>query len=552
MKDKNLYKYSLWVVFCISALFFLMRIGYVGFEVNDDQVMAMYSSGFLGVYDSHMVHNNIILGWIISQCSRAVAFVNWNTLLNIGCILISYIIIGVFLIYKKGFIVGVTLAGIVTLATFETMLHRLNFSKTGALTCIVGIIILSVSFIDNGIERKKRLFIRTVSGLFILIGSLFRCATTISLIPFAFIAFLLVISSTSKLHQKEIIITCIVIVVSIMSLWGINSAVYSGNSEWKEYREFNKALGILDYYIADYNEHREVFEGIGWSENDYNMFRNWSFADNHVFNVKNLKTITEIPRSQPNIVETLLVIVRWLGGIFKRYPLAILVLLMFSTYFVLFPQKRFFIVLNFGAMCGELIYLCYKQRCPERAVMIPILCAMIILIFIVTMEKDNKKKYRINLALLCYSLLFCGMMELGKYHGYQLINKEKTHQFLTEISQNVDELYVWSIGTVSSMIDNLYEPIEGFEYGLFHNSVLTGGWPVPSPTFQNISAKFGENDSVFKLLAENEQVFLVDTVESDQEQFTTFIREHYNMNAECKLVKESNGYYIYSFCTDQN
>lgn len=217
---KAIYKYSLWIVFCISALLFLIRIGYIDFEVNDDQVMAMYSSGFLGVYDSHMVHNNIILGWIISQCSRAAAFVNWNTLLNIGCILISYIIIGVFLIYKKGFLKGVTLSGIVTLASFETMLHRLNFSKTGALTCMAGIIILSISFIDNGIERKKRLLIRTFSVLFILLGSLFRYATTISLIPFAFIAFFIVFSNTSKLYHKEIITTGLVIIVSVMFLWG--------------------------------------------------------------------------------------------------------------------------------------------------------------------------------------------------------------------------------------------------------------------------------------------------------------------------------------------
>jgi hypothetical protein len=77
----------------------------------------------------------------------------------------------------------------------------------------------------------------------------------------------------------------------------VNRAAYR-TEEWKEFYEYSEEkTSMIDYEFVKYNpETKWVFDRVGWSRNDYNMFCNWGFLDPHIFSLAKLKTINELYR----------------------------------------------------------------------------------------------------------------------------------------------------------------------------------------------------------------------------------------------------------------
>ena len=74
----------------------------------------------------------------------------------------------------------------------------------------------------------------------------------------------------------------------------ITNSLFYQNETYKEYLEYNELRTILqDKNTYNYERDKEVCEEIGWSENDYFLFKTVNLGDETVFSKENLQKIVD-------------------------------------------------------------------------------------------------------------------------------------------------------------------------------------------------------------------------------------------------------------------
>ena len=132
----------------------------------------------------------------------------------------------------------------------------------------------------------------------------------------------------------------------------------------------------------------------------------------------------------------------------------------------------------------------------------------------------------------------------------EYVYKEEYRQFLSEISEKQENLYVWDIFAIERVLEGAYTPYEAFDQGVLSNSVYTGGWFVNTPIMADNAERFGEKNNPYKLLAESENVYLVTLAGMDINDTLSYIRRHYNENVQSQCIAELDEVAIYSFAEE--
>ncbi len=230
------------------------------------------------------------------------------------------------------------------------------------------------------------------------------------------------------------------------------------------------------------------------------------------------------------------------------------VLFLFIVCFLSTRENRVYMLLSILLLLGELCYLRYVVRFLERSVMIPVVVTMVLIVFFYQPEYEMLTSLIITFALVVFfAYVGCGMADTDGWEDNHVNKKSEVNSIYQVLSLNENNLYVWHIFTASGNIDGGYDRFDSYAFGQHHNSVFSGGWPVPSPLMGRISQRFGEKNNVFKLLAYNHNVYYVEYTDNQIDDIgmgmvEQYIRDHYNENAKARLVEQSGIYSIYSFC----
>jgi len=98
-----------------------------------------------------------------------------------------------------------------------------------------------------------------------------------------------------KEHRSHLLtLGSILLFISLFgSLW------YRSDPAWREFQAFDRErVEMQDYRIHTYDERtRPFFEKVGWTRNDYEMFKDWYFLDPSLYN---LDTLRELKRNFPS------------------------------------------------------------------------------------------------------------------------------------------------------------------------------------------------------------------------------------------------------------
>lgn len=547
----------LWLLIVTASFILFFKYDYISFEQNDDMFISTIPSGIYGQHYIYICFSNILQGVFLSGLSKFLPVCNWTIILYIGCIYTSYIGIGVWAIKTKGALLGGCLSILFFLTTYDSLLHNMNFSKTGGVLMSIGAVIFT--HYTKKIFGKKSIIFLLISGGMIFAGSLVRRDSIIAFLPFVMILMVSVVLQCKCRWNKEIKknLPWLILTLVIVTVWMIDPMAYKVNGEWKKYKEFNSVrVNLDDYGMLDYETHQEIYQKIGYNEIDVKMLSTWHSADDEVFSKENLQEIIQNKVSKEYSFENIKQSLKEMyNNVLKNNYLVYAILVLTLVCGLTDPKKLLLLIPNFLLMIAELFYLVFGGRYPDRATLLVFMYAFAVIMYIFPKKEELTKAKNCLIAAALLVMVAVGLYnmdinEIIENDAREYAYKEEYRQFLSEISEHQENLYVWDIFAIERVLEGAYTPYEAFDQGVLSNSVYTGGWFVNTPIMANNAERFGEKNNPYKLLADSKNVYLVTLTGTDINDTLSYIRRHYNENAQAKCIAEINEVAIYHFAEE--
>lgn len=547
----------LWVFIVTVSFALFFKCDFISFEQNDDMFISTIPSGIYGQHYIYICFSNILQGIFLSGLSKLLPICNWTIILYIGYLYISYVGIGVWTVKTKGIVIGGGLSVLFFLTTYDSLLHNMNFSKIGGVLMSVGAVIFA--HYTNKLSEKNNIIFLLISGSMILFGSLIRRDSIIAFLPFIMILIVAVVLQCKSRRTKVIkeIFPWLILTLVVVTVWMIDSMAYEVNGEWRDYKEFNSVrVNLDDYGMLDYETHQEIYQKIGYNEIDVKMLSTWHSADDEVFSKENLQEIirNKVPKeySFENIKQSLR---EMYNNVFKKNYLFYAILVLTLVCGLTDPKKLLLLIPNFLLMIAELFYLVFGGRYPDRATLLIFMYAFVVIVYTFPKKEELTKARNSLMAAALLVMVAVGLYnmdinEIIENDAREYPYKEEYRQFLSEISEHQENLYVWDIFAIERVLEGAYTPYEALDRGVLRNSVYTGGWFVNTPIMANNAERFGEKNNPYKLLADLKNVYLVTLTGTDINDTLSYIRRHYNENAQAKCMAEINEVAIYRFAEE--
>lgn len=547
----------LWVFIVTVSFALFFKYDFISFEQNDDMFISTIPSGIYGQHYIYICFSNILQGIFLSGLSKILPICNWTIILYIGYIYISYVGIGVWAVKTKGIVIGGGLSVLFFLTTYASLLHNMNFSKIGGVLMSVGAVIFA--HYTNKLSEKNNIISLLISGSMIFAGSLIRRDSIIAFLPFIMILIVTVVLQCKSRRAKVIkgIFPWLILTLVVVTAWMIDSMAYKLNDEWRFYKELISVRGNLDDYgMLDYEANQEIYQKIGYNDIDVKMLSTWHSADDEVFSKENLQEIVrnKVPKeySFENIKQSL---EETYKNVIKSNVMFHIILILTLVCGLADPKKLLLLIPNFLLVIAELFYLVFGGRYPDRATLLIFMYAFVVIVYTFPKKEELTKAKNGLIAAALLVMVAVGLynMDINKIienDAKEYAYKEEYRQFLSEISEHQENLYVWDIFAIERVLEGAYTPYEAFDRGVLSNSVYTGGWFVNTPIMANNAERFGEKNNPYKLLADLKNVYLVTLTGTDINDTLSYIRRHYNENAQAKCMAEINEVAIYRFAEE--
>lgn len=560
-KYRKLLLSVLWVIFCLSFFIYLIKTGRIGYETNDDEFLAMISSGVFGRIYAHTAYNNIIWGAIVAVLSSLFPLHNWTILMYIACILAAYIMLGIIciVITKKNMTGSVVLPLLFVMATFRTLIIKMNYSKSGAVLLGTGIIVLIATLDTEDYKNTEFKIIRVLSYIMISVGSLVRTGTLMAVVPFFAILVLYILVKYRKDIKGRLLIF-IGVSASVLSLWLVGFIVYHADKGWSDYWKYRDVIvELYDYYgIPDYESHAGEYEELGINENDVALLVSWQHGDMDYFDTEKLSRLSDISKAERHVNvdgEYIEDVIQSIFNLAGEYTI-VYVLLMLAVFVTFVGDPRIFATAlgAVGVCFGEIGYLIYKGRFPERSFMLEIIVALCTVIYLcVKGYADTELKFTGTVSLvliMLFGYFTLGFSDIKEIEPFTIKNRDNVTLLESELMSHPDNLYVWDVLSFSDAVEGYASPFEHYSKNWMGNSIVTGGWLVGSPILDDVAKPFGGADNPYRLLAENPNTYMViekDNPIVDKSSVEQYIKDHYDPNATCKTVEVIGGFEILQF-----
>ena len=354
------------------------------FLSNDDAAMRFMVDGTRYAADSHLVYQNVILGWIYRLLYAVTRRFPWYTIVQWALIFCALTAIGYVFLTICPLWAGLAAAMLTTgLAGYECYV-RIQYTRTCAVLAAAAMLLLYTAAM-----REKLVWQEAAAGLLLgFFGSLYRLPMFLSsamlttggalfvfLVQFGEGKFMLRSEGAGAggpagnvsegpagdategplkdraekqaWHASEkpagnadagrrrtfvrLFSLCAAMIVLAIAPAGVDKLAYR-SSTWKEYTAFNDArTQLLDYGFPSYKKNKEKYEALGIDTTAFDLLVHWNFADPQVFTTEVFEEIGSWKEEKPSLAETAGEFIRKVpGGLTKRrglfYALAALLL----------------------------------------------------------------------------------------------------------------------------------------------------------------------------------------------------------------------------------
>lgn len=528
-----------WIVAVLWTAVWMLKKGYISYEVNDDAFLNLIVSGTFGKKYAMNVYNNVLFGWILTALYSISKNHNWYTLTEYVICFGSIMVLGISNIRRNKIVRGYLTNIVILLATTFSLICRMNYSKTGAIAMLAGLYLMGSCADREDYEERGNLFFGIVGGIFFFFGGLLRKDTVYAVAPFAALLLLYLILKYKNASIKRAV-PLFAAGVLLCAAWVANACAYNSNPDWKYYNEYNKArTDVLDFGVPDYSQNRESYEAMGLTETDILMLGIYYFADDEVFSIDRLNQIVElreknkekVPLSE-RLKNTAEAFVRTAGSIRTIYVF----LFLFLVGCINTDKKKFGYQLCAVLLAaGEVLWLIWINRTPDRSVFVPAVSCIVLLLFFFSKEQEDSFKRVVETVCILlvgiYTFYACGVSTIKKQ--YEQVSYDRTYSdcFFEYIEEHSENLYVYNVLYEDQFLMKCYSPLDHTNDVSRANAVTEGGWPVPSPVYTDIISQYGEKYNLFRTLAESDDVFWIVNKDSEKYIFGEYMKLHYGVSA---------------------
>ena len=557
-KIKDNYKTLIAVAFINILIFSFTNIMFdIKYEQVDDFIIYNLYSGLDGTYDIYGIYIHPLLCFILGFLFKIFYMVNWHTIYLLLMQFVCFTIIGTLLIRKNNCGLSYILYIIFASVCYTSLLQLIQYTSVSALLILTSFFVL-MDYIERNKKSKK--YIICFTTLFCL-GIMTRMQSLLIIAPFFAIYFIynLILLIRKKINKEKIleIVKNYLLLGIILVITYVSNYIVYNNEVYDNYNEYNEKRTILhDISYTDYYENKEIFDEIGWSQNDQYLFYTFNFGDENVFSKDNLEKIVDYKISKDDIYDFDLELKEIQDLLIEQLRdtnayVSIMFIASFLVAIYTNKEKRWYVITIFLLTLAINILFIYLNRTMQRVVIPEFILGIVIFLYYIKYKKeDGKKEYLIkamSIFIIVVTVIFAG----GEYeYNYKLEDYSNLKDVIEYTNSNKENVYFYTIPSLQYryLAYSVYEmpPKESFS-----NLRAMGGWDMYTKNYYNFKERYDLEGTFLDLLKEN--VYLIDGdvtwsgnyYHDYKKHIILFIKEHYNIDVTCTEVKSFDNIYIY-------
>ena len=557
-KIKDNYKTLIAVAFINILIFSFANIMFdIKYEQVDDFIIYNLYSGLDGTYDIYGIYIHPLLCFILGFLFKIFYMVNWHTIYLLLMQFVCFTIIGTLLIRKNNCGLSYILYIIFASVCYTSLLQLIQYTSVSALLILTSFFVL-MDYIERNKKSKK--YIICFTTLFCL-GIMTRMQSLLIIAPFfaIYLIYNLILLIRKKIDKEKLLrilknylLLGIILVITYVS----NYIVYN-NEVYDNYNEYNEKRTILhDISYTDYYENKEIFDEIGWSQNDQYLFYTFNFGDENVFSKDNLEKIVDYKISKDDIYDFDLELKEIQDLLIEQLRdtnayVSIMFIASFLVAIYTNKEKRWYVITIFLLTLAINILFIYLNRTMQRVVIPEFILGIVIFLYYIKYKKEDEKKEYLIKAMSIFIIVVTVIFAGGEYeYNYKLEDYSNLKDVIEYTNSNKENVYFYTIPSLQYryLAYSVYEmpPKESFS-----NLRAMGGWDMYTKNYYNFKERYDLEGTFLDLLKEN--VYLIDGdvtwsgnyYHDYKKHIILFIKEHYNIDVTCTEVKSFDNIYIY-------
>jgi len=540
----------LWAVVlsAVIAAFFALALS-PGYETNDDVAMQSAVDGTLGESFPHLVFGNVLIGLLLSTLYRIVDYFPWYGLYLYLAHFASLLTIIYVVLSDRRERLNVRLLALGgVLAVFHlSMWMQLQFTSTAILLGASGVAL----FFAVADRARTPWAAIAAAGAMVGFSSWIRWHSAWAVVLLALPPIVLSLRRLPWRRLAAFIGTAAVIVLVGSVAQGL---YYAGQPDWQTYFAINAPRDRIQASPVIAQLDPAVLEEVGWSPNDFRMFRRWFFADPSVHEAGDIEAIAA---ALPSSFQTGSALTD-LAAQARGWPAAtrLLVVAAVAGLVCIGADRRTwtFILVSAASAAAMAFVLAGTLRLPGR-VAVPILAFLPILCFAVhhTKRDDDSadkgatgKAWRVVTALVSVGALVVGGANAWaldrEHHAADAVLR---HTLSGLAAVDPDGLFVLWANRIDLSGQSLSPWRQG---GLGGPQIIFLGWPQRSPMHEAVLARF-DIDDLYTALAVRPDVYLPLLIQERESGFLRYLAQHYDFHGLLRPAARVGEHIVYNLVT---
>lgn len=536
------------IIFCFTNLIFDIK-----YEQVDDFIIYNLYSGLDGTYNFHGVYLHPIICIVLSLIFRINSSINWHSIFLLSMQFVCFTIIGYILLEKHKNKLAIALYSIFASICYTSLLLLIQYTSVAAL-----LILTSFFMLWHGTTEKKNKKYKCIAIVLYAIGIMIRMQSLMIILPF-FILLAIVqfkkknilreeISTLAKNYLILFLVTCIVYIS--------NMIIYKSNDVYREYIEYNNIRATLhDLSYTDYEENKEIFNEIGWSENDHYLFYTFNFGDENVYNKENLQKIVDYKKNKNEYYNLNLDFERVCKyfleeAVYINTYISILFVSMFILAMINNKEKSKINILIFITTILIHILFIVLNRSMQRVVIPEYIIGIVLFIYNLNLKYQNDTNNTYD-TIIIFSIIISIVFSGSQYqYNYKLKDYKMYQAVIDYTNEHKENVYLYTVPSLQYRYLT-YSVYKMPPKGSFSNLRVMGGWDMFTQNYYDFKERYELEGTFLDVLKENVYIIDGDVTWSGNyytnyiEHIVVFLEENYNTEVSYEKIKEFDNIYIY-------
>lgn len=550
---------TLIVVLIINYLIFILNnlVFDIKYEQVDDFIIYNLYSGLDGTYNFHGIYIHPLICIILSMFFRIIPQINWHSIFLLSMQFICFTIIGYIILKKHKNPLSIILYTLFASVFYTSLLLLIQYTSVAGLLILTSLFII-IDLIEQNKISKKWLI---TSAVLFTIGIMVRMQSLLIIVPFfaIYAVYYLVKFKYKKASKEQImrIIKYYSILILITAITYIsNCLIYNTNSLYKSYMEYNEIRAQLqDLSYTSYEENKEIFDEIGWSQNDHYIFYTFNFGDENKYSKENLQKIIDYKKEKNeyyNINGNIFEVIKSLKNEMIDTNTFISLIFFASLILALFNKDKVGInILIFATTIATHALFIILNRSMLRVVIPEYIIGTALIIYNLdfkAIKEISMKKIAIaTILIMVISIDFSGKM----YNfGYKLDSYSNYKDLIEYTNSHKENVYLYTVPALQFRY-LVYSVYEMPPKSAFSNLRVMGGWDMFTENYYDFKERYNLDGTFLDLLKEN--VYLIDgdviwsgrRYSNYKENVILFIKENYAIDVKYEKIEEFNNLCIY-------